>query len=326
MASSSFGAPLDEVWRGQAGFPQHKEHKQSKEHRRAAQSSKCVSAQSDPLCDLYGRGYGSVIDDVMHARSCIPSANKTYKTQRKCPRAPPSSPRRPPPPPPTARPSPPLSHSSELGGPAEWIHLDNDHKHVPGPSPGSGRIDYYDAAGQGPEGVPSAGPGGNHAIAPFGAWDGGDHDGLFPSSLPPEFAFASRASPGSVPAICSDDDDDFMFCDEDVEEDEEGSAPSTKSEAVTASSHVDHPHQHGDHRLRARAQAAQAEAEAEAEAAATAAAAAVAAAAAARNNATRVDGTTFAADMALYIVSGVILIFLMEQFIQMGARMGSYEF
>jgi len=36
---------------------------------------------------------------------------------------------------------------------------------------------------------------------------------------------------------------------------------------------------------------------------------------------TAVDGTAFAMDMGLYVISGIMLIFLMEQFIQIGVRL-----
>jgi hypothetical protein len=296
---SSFGAPLDEVWIGSHGSRGSNSMRESKGRSSSSKKQQQQRERFESSNPTVGRcDDDDQLDMVMNMRSnsCgSPEIKSKSKPRRKCPPAPPSSPRRP------------ARCNQNNDAPPQWIPINTPPKT---PKATVDEPDYFDGVGA------SWGNAYGDSVAPFGFWDAegtpqtrsfepvnsppqpekslyfGEAP-AFLSALPQFAPDDSIGGPPQIPVIkaensdfVSNGDDDFANDDEDEDddddEDDEYADPPIKRNITNDVSSTTQIISGIKEPL---------------------------------------DGATFAADMAVYVASGVLLIFVMEQFVQMGLRM-----
>lgn len=226
------------------------------------------------------------MDAVMNMRSNSCGGREEIKSRskprRKCPPAPPSSPRRPPS----------CPHPKD-DPPPQWVPINTPPK-IPTPM-----VDapFFDGAGA--SWGDSYGESYGDSVVPFGLWEGSEGfqgiEGI--EGIEGESSKKQLDSPAFLSAMPQFLPDDRIGGPPHI--------PALKAESSDFENDDDFTIDEEEEDPRADTLRTHAEPRVEPRAS---------------NVKETIDGATFAADMAVYIASGVILIFVMEQFIQMGMR------
>lgn len=331
--SSSFGASIEEAWGNQASITRRQapgascragkdktqlkrmqrrtqddggrpaqQQQQQRPRARAPPQLVPMTAALDPICDLYDRGYVPALDDVMNQRSTPmdPPPRRPSRPARCAPN-------------PIRQPVDPEIFDDALqevddGSSYAFVPVERV-PGVPGPSPGDGVVDFYDGWDQ-DDGAP------NGNVAPFGPWEASSASAPYAadggSQGQRQQQQQQRKSGSAFDGEEDEEDDATPDFDDEGGEGPDGPAGSMLR-SRRADGDDDDPAMFDDEA--STPPAPKKKKATSGPPSAVAVAVAVAAAPA------KVNGTTFAMDMGLYVVSGVILIFLMEQFIQVGVRM-----
>ena len=244
----------------------------------------------------------------MNMHACTGNSSRPKSKPKKCPPAPPSSPRRP------------ARKADPPNAPPQWVPIDTPST-IPRPlleEPNS-----YDGSGA------SWGSAFNDSVAPFGFWDSEGRAEKRSFDLPSSSAHSSSSKPSSSTPDEVNNDQLYVgdapaflsaipqFADGDTIIPSPKPLQAEKSDFACSDEEEDHDEfaeeeeeafddEDDDYETKKRASSSSQQ---KAQGVASSA------------GANKLDGRTFAADMTVYVVSGILLIFVMEQFVQIGMRL-----